>query len=183
MGVSKLFKWGASMVRVIGCRLSNRGRLKVARGKPLYLGKGARIHVEKNGVCRLGYGTYISRGCLLQVNGEGRLDVGDNVFFNENCHVVVQEKIHIGEATLFGPNVCIYDHDHIFDDCGVHSDLESLPVWLGARCWIAANAVVTKGVRVVDGVLVGAGSVVTRPLDIAGVYAGAPAKPIHLLDS
>lgn len=65
----KLLKWGVSALRVAACRISNGGRLKVAPGRPLYLGKGARIRVAEGASCEIGSGVYLSRGCLLQVNG------------------------------------------------------------------------------------------------------------------
>ena len=174
----KLLKWGASALRVTACRVANGGRLKVSPGRPLYLGKGARILVAKGASCEIGSGVYLSRGCLLQVNGGASLSVASGVFFNEGVRVVVQQKVEIGKDTLFGPNACVYDHDHVFDADGVHGDLKSAPTSVGARCWIGANALVTRGASVANRICVGGGSVVTRPLDDPGIYAGAPARRI-----
>lgn len=174
----KLMKWGISVLRVVACRIANGGRLKVAPGRPLYLGKNARIRVAKGAVCEVGPGVYLSRGCLLQVNEGARLSIGPRVFLNENVRVVAQERVEIGPGTLFGPNVCVYDHDHIFDTDGVHADLSSAPAFIGERCWIGANVLVTSGVSIADRICVGGGSVVTRPLQEPGIYAGAPAKRV-----
>lgn len=151
----KLLKWGASALRVAACRVANGGRLKVSAGRPLYLGRGARVHVAKGAVCEIGSGVYLSRGCLLQVNEGARLSVASGVFFNENVRVVVQESVEIGEDTLFGPNACVYDHDHEFDADGVHADLNSAPTFIGERCWIGANALVTKGASVAGLICIG----------------------------
>lgn len=174
----KLLKWGASALRVVACRIANGGRLKIAPGRPLYLGKGARICVAERAFCEIGSGVYLSRGCLLQANEGARLSVASGVFFNENVRVVVQERVEIGEDTLFGPNVCVYDHDHVFDVDGVHDELKSSPVYIGERCWIGSNALVTRGVTVAERVCIGGGSVVTRSLLNPGKYAGAPAMQI-----
>lgn len=174
----KFLKWGASALRVVACRIANGGRLKVAPGRPLYLGKGARILVSKGASCEIGSGVYLSRGCLLQANEGASLSIAPGVFFNENVRIVVQERVGIGEGTLFGPNVCVYDHDHVFDADGVHADLKSAPTTIGEHCWIGANALVTRGAIVADRVCVGGGSVVTRALPEKGVYVGSPAKKI-----
>lgn len=174
----KLLKWGVSALRVAACRISNGGRLKVAPGRPLYLGKGARIRVAEGASCEIGSGVYLSRGCLLQVNGGARLSVASGVFFNESVRVVAQERVEIGEGTLFGPNACVYDHDHVFDADGVHGDLKSAPTSIGERCWIGANALVTRGASVAGRICVGGGSVVTRSLEDPGIYAGSPARKV-----
>lgn len=148
----KLLKWGVSALRV-----ANGGRLKVSPGRPLYLGKGARIRVAGGASCEIGSGVYLSRGCLLQVNGGANLSVASGVFFNENVRVVAQERVEISEGTLFGPNVCIYDHDHVFDVHGVHADPKSAPTSIGERCWIGANALVTRGASVAGRICVGGG--------------------------
>lgn len=177
----KCLKWAASGFRVVLCLMINQGRLKISKGKPLYLGKSARIRVSKGGSCRIGAGVYLSRGCLLQINSAAELVVEEGVFFNENSRVVAQEAIHIGANTLFGPNVCVYDHNHIFSKQGVQADLTSNPISIGSNCWIAANSLITSGVEVVDRCLIGGGSVVTRPLMEAGVYVGTPARLIKAI--
>lgn len=174
----KLVKWGISAVRVAACKIANGGRLKIAPGRPLYLGKSARIRVAKGAVCEVGPGVYLSRGCLLQVNEGARLSIGSRVFLNESVRIVAQERVEIGPGTLFGPNACVYDHDHIFDTDGVHAELRSAPTSIGGRCWIGANTLVTRGASVACRICVGGGSVVTRPLREPGIYVGAPAKRI-----
>lgn len=155
--VSKAFKWGVSAFRVAKVRAAAGSRMKVAPGKPLYLGKGARVAL-----------------------GEGAsLVIEDGVYMNEGCRVTVVESARIGTNTLFGPNVQVYDHDHEFDKDGVRSELRHAPVSIGRRCWLCANAVVTRGCSIADRSLVSANSVVTRDLAEAGaLYAGAPARLI-----
>ena len=51
-------------------------------------------------------------GSIVAVGG--KLTIGDYTSFNENCSVVCHERIDIGKHCMFGPNVCVYDHDHKF---------------------------------------------------------------------
>jgi acetyltransferase-like isoleucine patch superfamily enzyme len=174
--IRKFIKWSASMMRLIVCKLVCGRKLKLSSGKPLYIGKGARVLLGEDSACELGEGVYLSRGCLLQVNVGARLQIADNVFLNENVRIVANESVFIGSNTLFGPNVCIYDHDHVFNEQGVSEELVSSPVVVGERCWVAANSLIVRGVSVADSVLIGGGSVVSRSLEESGVYVGAPAK-------
>lgn len=174
--LSKYIKWCISCLRLCACMLRNQSRLKIKSGKPLYLGKDSRVVIAKNGSCELGSGVYISRNCLIQVDEGAELRIGSNVYLNDNVHIVAHKSISIGNDTLFGPNVCVYDHDHFFSDDGVLPDLVCSPVAIGSRCWIAANSVITRGTSITEKVLVGSGSIVTRPIKQPGVYVGSPAK-------
>ncbi len=50
------------------------------------------------------------------------------------------------------------------------------------QCLIGANAVVLEGVRVGEGAVVAAGSVVTEDVPAGAVVAGSPAKVIKMKD-
>ena len=116
--ISKVFKWGASAVRVAKAKAVAGGRLRVASGKPLYLGKGARVRLGKGATCTMGAGVYLSPGCAIDVVDDAHLVIEDGVYMNEACRVTVVDDVRIGADTLFGPNVQVYDHDHKFDRGG-----------------------------------------------------------------
>ena len=176
-GINKAFKWGAGAVRVAAARAVAAGRIDIAGGKPLYLGKGARLSVAEGSTCRVGSGVYLSPRCFVEVLPGASLILGDGVYMNDGCRVVVAESVEIGAGTIFGPDVKVYDHDHAFDADGVHGELLSSPVSIGGGCWVCANSVVTRGVRVADRCLVSAGAVVTRDCaEPASLYGGVPAR-------
>jgi acetyltransferase-like isoleucine patch superfamily enzyme len=52
------------------------------------------------------------------------------------------------------------------------------PVEIGNNVWVGTGATVLPGVRVEDGAVVGAGSVVTHQVPARTVVAGNPAKVI-----
>lgn len=174
--VSKAFKWGVSALHVAKVRAAAGGRMKVAPGKPLYLGKGSRVVLGEGTRPTVGAGAYLSPGCVVEVGDGANLAIEDGVYMNEGCRVTVVESARIGADTLFGPNVQVYDHDHEFDR-GARSELRHAPVSVGRRCWLCANAVVTRGCSVADRSLVSASFVVTRDLsEVGALYAGAPAR-------
>lgn len=129
--VRKSAKWAAGMLRAAGARAGSKGRVEVAKGKPLYLGKGARLSVSEGATCRIGSGVYLSPGCVVEVLPGASLSLGDGVYMNDGCRVVAAESIEVGPDTIFGPDVKVYDHDHVFDKGGVHAELVTSPVSIG----------------------------------------------------
>lgn len=180
MLLEKLIKWGTSSLRVAAAKLRLGSRLRLHRGgKPVYLGHGVRLMVQPGGCMELGAGAYIDDRSRLQVNSGATMRVGDYVYMNTNVCVVAAECIEIGSHTMVGPNVCIYDHDHVFDTDGVHSELKTAPVHIGERCWLGSNAIVTSGVTIGNRILAGGGCVITHSLLEPGVYVGNPARFIR----
>lgn len=58
------------------------------------------------------------------------------------------------------------------------SFLENEPVHIGHDVWIGANAVILDGIKIGNGAIVGANSIVTRDVPPYTIVGGVPAKPI-----
>ena len=98
--------------------------------------------------------------CVVRSGGE--LNFGNKVAFNSGCKIVCHQKIQIGDNTIFGPNVLIYDHDHIFDcETGVkRKEYKCSEIVIGKNCWIGANTVILRGTHIGDNCVIGAGCVI-----------------------
>ena len=83
---------------------------------------------------------------------------------------------------MIANNVSIIGADHNFRVAGVpivfNGRENLLPTTIGKDCWIGANSIIIGGVSIGDGVIVAAGSVVTKNLESYGVYGGIPAIKI-----
>lgn len=67
----------------------------------------------------------------------------------------------IGDNTIFGPNVVVYDNDHIIRDGRIlDNEFETEPVIIGANVWIGAGAIILKGAVIEDNCVIAAGCVV-----------------------
>ena len=49
----------------------------------------------------------------------GGVFVGNNCFFNNYCTLASRAGITIGDGTIFGENVKVYDHNHCYKDVNV----------------------------------------------------------------
>lgn len=176
--INTALKWTASGIRVAIAKMRLRSRLRLPRGgKPVYLGRGVRLIAGSGGCIKLGTGAYIDDQSRLQVGESGLLSIGDYDYLNTNCRLTAIESITVGNYTMFGPNCCIFDHDHVFNAAGVSAELVSSPVSIGEKCWLCANVVITRGVKVADRCIVAAGAVATHDcVEGAALYAGMPAK-------
>jgi maltose O-acetyltransferase len=104
--------------------------------------------------------------------------LGRNAFINYNCVFLDCAPIDIGDDAQIGPAVQIYTATHPMDAELRRSGLESArPVIIGSDVWIGGGAIILPGIRVGDGAVIGAGSVVTRDVPRGAVVAGNPARP------
>ena len=103
--------------------------------------------------------------CIFNVQGNGRLSFGNNVFLNRGCQFNCRNLISIGDGCEFGPNVLIYDHDHSYRD-GALKDGDFLlgSVVIGENCWIGAGTIILRGTTIGEGSVVAAGSI------LKGIY-------------
>jgi acetyltransferase-like isoleucine patch superfamily enzyme len=103
----------------------------------------------------------MERRCDIFVGSKGILDIGENDYFNIGVIISCHNKIHIGQNSLFGPNVMIFDNNHMFSKAtGVSTSDHSFgEIIIGNNCWIGANCVILKGTILGDNCIVGAGTI------------------------
>ena len=152
-------------------------------GKKCRIGRGARIRFHVGGHADIGNKVNIGSNTMLSVLNGGNLKIGNNVSFGTGSQIVCHGQIIIGDNTISGPNVMIYDHNHVVDPVyGVHhKDYITGRVSIGKDTWIGAGSIILNNVTIGNAVVVGAGSVVTKDIPDGCVAVGNPARVIKRL--
>ncbi|WP_308547445.1 acyltransferase [uncultured Selenomonas sp.] len=110
---------------------------------------------------KFGSKLYFRSGFTCKSSG-GIITIGKHCFFNRNCSIVGMENIIIGDDCLFGENVKIYDHNHVFNKKGLmrNHGFKTKKVSIGSNCWIANNALILAGAKIGNNCVIGAGCVI-----------------------
>ncbi len=107
------------------------------------------------------------------------ISVGDGCYFNSGTTFVDDYLITIGNGVMFGPNVTVCTTGHPLHPEHRFDGMYSLPVVIGDRVWIGANAVILPGVTIGENSVIGAGSVVTKDIPANVLAVGAPCKVLR----
>ena len=143
-----------SIMRVIhGKALSVSGVERFSPNVVFEMNKGAHASIGKK--------VRVHSGSKIKIRKNGELYIGQGVKMNYNCIVVCRKEINIGAGTEFGPNVCIYDHDHDYSVGLKNNKFTEERISIGSNCWVGANTIILKGTTIGDDCVIGAGSIIT----------------------
>lgn len=117
----------------------------------------------------------IFTGCRVELSPHAKLELGSGNM-NNNCQIACFHHIKIGQGVAIGEGVRMWDSDgHTI----LNTNHEmSQPIEIGNHVWIGINSTILKGVRIGDGAVVAAGSVVTKDVPAGALVGGVPAKVI-----
>lgn len=120
---------------------------------------GKRIKIGKNNRFR--------KRLKIIIEKDGVLEIGNNNFFNSDCSITCLEKITIGDNNLFGENVKIYDHIHVFNKSeeNLRNKFITKPICIGNNNWICTNVVLLKNSKMNNRNVIGANVVFDGQID------------------
>ncbi len=110
-----------------------------------------------------------------------RILIGDDCFIGAGCEFNISERIELGNHCLIAAGSRFIDHNHEFglgERIGGQPS-SAAPISIGEDVWVGANAIVLAGVKIGNGGVVGAGSVVTHSVPPNAIVAGVPARTIR----
>ena len=107
------------------------------------------------------------KGFTIQIAPNAKIKIGDNCFFNNYCSLNCLNQIEIGDDCIFGENVKIYDHNHIFNINMLirKSGFKNKKIKIGKNCWIGTNAIILKGANIGNNCVIGANCVVSENIE------------------
>lgn len=116
----------------------------------------------------------------VRVEVPWNITIGDGAQIGDSVYLYSLGPIRIGRDTVISQfcHICAGTHDHERTDF----PLIRTPVEIGDRCWVAAECFVGPGVRVGDGVVLGARAVVVGDMPAWKICVGFPARPVQRRD-
>ena len=136
--------------------------------RPIFDYCGENVNVEKDANFSTGGGIFVDSGSGLGVN----------------CRV--HGPLHIGKNVMMGPDVTILTHTHNIDRTDIpmgHQGSRIAEVVIGNDVWIGMRVIIMPGVKIGNGVVIGAGAVVTKDVPDFAIVGGVPAKIIRYRNS
>ena len=183
------------LIKFLYCSLKTR---IIFFGKNIIYGRNTiifgKLHIYNKGIIEIGsgcsiisatwrYKNYIEPVSIYNMCKESNIKIGENVSII-GSHLRINYGLTIGNNTIIAPGTKIIDHDHQFYPTKRGQEKEvypGFPIEIGNDVWIGYNVTILKGVKVGDGAIVGAGSVVTKNVDAFTVVGGAPARFIKVI--
>ena len=146
-------------------------------------------------------GENLKIGDNVKVTQPELVSVGDNVTFYYGVYIQPSGKeITIGSNTHFAPYGILYGPLEVGNNCAIaahvvlasvahsHADpdvpfvkqpVDQRKITIEDNVWIGANAVITPGITIGTGSIIGAGAVVTKDVPSYSVMGGVPARLIR----
>jgi acetyltransferase-like isoleucine patch superfamily enzyme len=120
----------------------------------------------------------------LSGNGQISSDLQADKFAYIGPNCAIPPNVTIGKYSMLAPNVSILGGDHIFDNPSapiIFSGRPKMPkTIIGEDVWVGSNALLMAGITIGNGVIVAAGSIVTKDIPPYCIWGGNPAKFIKM---
>ena len=128
-------------------------------------------------------GAHLCERVYLDTESEdnGFIEVGERVYLGTGTTMFGHMGLEIGDDTLIAQNVTLTPYSHIFDDPTrniVGQGGHSRKVTIGRDCYIGMRVAILYSGDIGEGSIVGAGSVVVKPIPPYSLAVGCPAKVI-----
>jgi acetyltransferase-like isoleucine patch superfamily enzyme len=137
------------------------------------------IDIVLNEKVAIGNRNKIIRAPLGVTSGKATLRLGKLAKITANHLIDCTQSIHIGHySTIAGMGTQIWSHGYIHETSGPDRYRIDGKVRIGDNVYIGASCIISMGVNIVDGVIVGAGATVARDLDEAGLYVSSALRKL-----
>jgi len=161
--------------------LGSRRQIHLSRGT--VVGARTRMMAEAEGIVLTEPGTWLAADIEIQTNTRVRIGSGTTV--QRGC--MFHGSTRIGRDCLLAPNVYASSRTHPFrlePHLSIREQERRLggqghpdrPIWIQDDCWLGINVVISPGVTVGKGSVVGANAVVTRDVPPYSIVTGIPAR-------
>ena len=109
------------------------------------------------------------------------INIGSNTIIGSNSKFMNFEQVSIGNNVEIGPGFIVQTNEHLVKDFSQplgKQGAEYKRVVIGDGCYIGGDVTILSGLSITKNCIIGAKSIVTKNINISGIYAGCPAKLI-----
>ena len=110
-----------------------------------------------------------------------RLEMGDHVWIGEEVTILSLARVTLGSHVCISQKAFLCTGSHDFSK--ETFDLQTRPITVGDHVWIAAQTFVAPGVKIGQGSMICAGSVVIESVPQRSIIRGNPATVVQILDT
>lgn len=155
-------------------------------GDRVNLSRDVRIGVtgQRNKI-RLANLVSLDRGVDLKAHHGGKLEIGEHTYIGPYTCISGYGKIEIGKDCLIASHSSIYAHNYDFNDPTKNIREQGFNykgIRIEDNCWLGSGVRVVDGVTIGRGSVIGAGAVVTKDIPPYSIAVGVPAKVIDSRD-
>ena len=127
----------------------------------------------------IGNNVYVGHNTILKGYHKNKMTIGDNTWIGQGCFFHSAGGLAIGNNVGIAPCVKIITSVHSetpLSEPVLNNALIMKEVVIENGCDIGLGAILLPGIRIGEGAIVGAGSVVTGDIASGAVVAGSPAR-------
>lgn len=174
-----------------GVKIANlqRGGVKIVDVKKLSFGSVLRVgflnqdkeyfrrsvlNIKGTLVCRGNGMRQFATGLTLKIEKDACIEIGGYFSCEPNARIQIYKKLIIGTSNMWSFDIIVMDTDAhmIYNDKGEMIS-HNADVIFGDNVWLGCRNIVLKGASIPDNCILGAGGVITKPLDkSSAIYCG-----------
>lgn len=128
----------------------------------------------------------VIEGSQFECHDPSNVKLDDYIYIGRNCKFYGIGKIEISSNVIIGNDTKILTSSHNYEGDMIPYDKTVIPnkekVIIEKNVWIASYVIILPGVKIGEGAVVAAGSVVTKDVPKLAVVGGNPAKIIKYRD-
>lgn len=128
----------------------------------------------------------LDRGVDIKAHDDGHIEIGTGTYIGPYACLAGPGHIHIGRNCLIASHAGVYANNHNFGDITRPINKQGVTckgIQIEDDCWLGSGVKILDGVCVGRGSVVGAGAVVTRDIPPYSVAVGVPAQVIARRDA
>jgi acetyltransferase-like isoleucine patch superfamily enzyme len=147
--------------------------------KQVLVGPRFDVWIPGEAIFHVAEGCEFRRDCFIELAPGGRIELEAQVIFTSAALVQISTSLTIGRRAVFGQSVMIADGNHRFRDHTRHlldQGYDFQPITIGENAIVMSKCTILNSIG--EGAIIGAGSIVTKPVPAFCLAVGAPARVV-----